>query len=68
MRHAAGRAQWRLMISPDDTAPALPALIDPAVDAHFMHEALRLAQKAARLDEVPVGAVIVRNGDIIGRA
>ena len=58
------------MIHPDDSAPALvpPTLIDPAVDAHFMQQALRLAQKAARLDEVPVGAVIVRNGDIIARA
>ncbi len=56
------------MIQPEDNAPAPPSLIDPAVDAHYMHEALRLAQKAARLDEVPVGAVIVREGDIIGRA
>lgn len=56
------------MIHPEDHAPALPAFIDPAVDDHFMHEALRLAQKAARLDEVPVGAIIVRESDIIGRA
>ena len=56
------------MIQPEDNAPAPPSLIDPAVDAHYMHEALRLAQKAARLDEVPVGAIIVREGDIIGRA
>ena len=33
-----------------------------------MEQALRLAQKAARLDEVPVGAVIVREGEIIARA
>ncbi len=32
-----------------------------------MEEALREAQKAADLDEVPVGAVIVQNGAIIGR-
>ena len=58
------------MIQPDENAPpvTLPVLIDPAVDAHFMQQALRLAQKAARLDEVPVGAVIVRNSDIIARA
>lgn len=57
------------MIHPEENAPVpLPVLIDPAVDAHYMHEAMRLAQKAARLDEVPVGAVIVRQGDIIGRA
>ena len=32
-----------------------------------MHEALRLAEIAARLGEVPVGAVIVLDGVIIGR-
>ena len=33
----------------------------------FMEEALRLAQQAAACGEVPVGAVVVRNGEIIGR-
>ena len=33
-----------------------------------MHEALRQARKAAKLDEVPIGAVIVHQGTIIGRA
>ena len=33
----------------------------------FMKEALCLAQKAAQLGEVPVGAVIVRDGEIIAR-
>ena len=57
------------MIQPEDNAPAaMPVLIDPAVDQHFMAEALRLARKAARLEEVPVGAVIVREGEIVGRA
>jgi tRNA(adenine34) deaminase len=37
-------------------------------DAGFMREALRLAAKAYEADEVPVGAVVVRNGRIIGRA
>ena len=37
-------------------------------DATFMHEALRLAAKAREADEVPVGAVVVRAGKIIGRA
>lgn len=32
-----------------------------------MREALNLAREAARHDEVPVGAVIVKNGVIIGR-
>lgn len=33
-----------------------------------MREALRQAQQAAEMDEVPVGAVVVANGVIIGRA
>ncbi|HHL40386.1 MAG TPA: nucleoside deaminase [Deltaproteobacteria bacterium] len=36
-------------------------------DSRFMAEALRLARKAARMGEVPVGAVVVREGEIIGR-
>ena len=32
-----------------------------------MEEALRLAQQAAREGEVPVGAVVVRDGVIVGR-
>jgi tRNA(adenine34) deaminase len=59
------------MIHPEENAPvpvATPLLIDPAVDAHYMQEALRQAQRATRHDEVPIGAVIVRGGDIIGRA
>jgi len=34
---------------------------------HFMREALKEAQKAYDKDEVPIGAVIVYNGEIIGR-
>jgi tRNA(adenine34) deaminase len=36
-------------------------------DDHFMREALELARRAADAGEVPVGAVIVRNGAIVGR-
>lgn len=36
-------------------------------DLHFMAEALALAQEAARAGEVPVGAVVVKDGAIIGR-
>ncbi len=32
-----------------------------------MNEALALAREAASFDEVPVGAVVVREGEIIGR-
>src|SRR5438874_11164925 len=37
-------------------------------DEAFMRAALRLAAKAYEADEVPVGAVVVREGKIIGRA
>jgi tRNA(adenine34) deaminase len=43
-------------------------MIDPPNDEHFMREALRQAQKAYEASEVPVGAVVVRAGHIIGRA
>src|SRR5947207_6303546 len=36
-------------------------------DQAMMREALRLATKAAASDEVPIGAVIAKNGRIIGR-
>jgi len=36
-------------------------------DTHYMREALFLAQAAACLGEVPVGALVVRDGNIIGR-
>ena len=38
------------------------------LDETFMHEALRLAAKARAVDEVPVGAVVVREGKIVSRA
>lgn len=34
--------------------------------ADFMNNALKLAKKAAALGEVPIGAVVVKNGEIIG--
>ncbi len=36
-------------------------------DAHWMGEALGLAQLAAERGEVPVGAVVVRDGALVGR-
>jgi tRNA(adenine34) deaminase len=47
-------------------------MTDPIIDLHsdeyFMGEALRQAAKAYEREEVPVGAVIVREGRIIARA
>ena len=37
-------------------------------DEQYMLEALKEARKAAKKDEVPVGAVVVRQGQIIARA
>ncbi len=42
--------------------------IDLQSDTYFMSEALRLAAKAFEKEEVPVGAVVVREGKIIARA
>lgn len=41
--------------------------MDTAQYTAFMREALDLAQKAQTLGEIPVGAVIVHKGKIIGR-
>jgi tRNA(adenine34) deaminase len=43
-------------------------IIDLASDHYFMGEALRQARRAYEAEEVPVGAVIVREGSIIARA
>lgn len=43
-------------------------IIDLQSDHYFMGEALRQAARAQAADEVPVGAVIVREGRIIARA
>jgi HAD superfamily hydrolase (TIGR01509 family) len=37
------------------------------IDERMMRQAINLAQQAYALNEVPVGAVIVKNGEIIGR-
>ncbi|HBU59398.1 MAG TPA: tRNA adenosine(34) deaminase TadA [Verrucomicrobiales bacterium] len=43
-------------------------IIDIQSDEYFMQDAIRQAVKAYEADEVPVGAVIVRNGRVIARA
>ena len=42
-------------------------MIEPTHD-HYMQLALREAQRSADNDEVPVGAIIVKAGAVIGRA
>lgn len=43
-------------------------MITPFNDEYFMRQALQEALKAAEVDEVPVGAVVVANNQIIARA
>ncbi len=43
-------------------------IIDLASDTFFMGQAMRQAQKAYLAEEVPVGAVIVRDGSILARS
>ncbi len=38
------------------------------IDEHFMGRALELAYQAVELDEVPVGAIVIRDHQIIGAA
>jgi tRNA(adenine34) deaminase len=42
-------------------------VLQPRDDASFMQEALREARRAADEGEVPVGAVVVKDGKVIGR-
>ena len=55
-------SQIHAMIDP------LTGAILPQGDEHFMRQALREAEQAFKADEVPVGAVVVCNDQIIGRA
>lgn len=45
-----------------------PPVIDLQSDQHFMGQALRLARRAYATQEVPIGAVITRDQQIIARA
>lgn len=44
-----------------------PQIIDRSRDLEYMQIALSLAEEGAELGEVPVGAVVVQDGAIIGR-
>lgn len=48
----------------DNTSP--PLTIEQAEDRRWMAYAMQLAQRAAELGEVPVGAVLVHQGEVIG--
>ncbi|MBB2495621.1 tRNA adenosine(34) deaminase TadA [Aquipseudomonas ullengensis] len=44
-----------------------PKIIDRSQDERFMREALALAGQGAALGEVPVGALLVQDGEVVGR-
>lgn len=46
----------------------IEALTQEEEDILFMREALTLAKEAEKMDEVPVGALVVHRGEIIARA
>ena len=57
--------------SPGGGAAAGPRVADAhtlAADAEWMQLALAQARRARELDEVPIGAVVVRDGRVLGRA
>ncbi len=54
------------MLPGSDTGRAAPQLSSPAsVDESYIRNALDLARDAAKRNEVPVGALIVRDGSIV---
>jgi tRNA(adenine34) deaminase len=51
----------------ENLIPSQPDVPASEADETFMRAALDLAQQAAQAGEVPVGAVVVKHGQIIGR-
>ena len=53
----------------DDPRPRIDIarVASPTADELFMEEALRCAQRALEMGEVPVGAVVVFDGHVVGR-
>ena len=54
-------------VTANDITAEVPAGVEKT-DEEYMSEALREAENAAELGEVPVGCVIVRDGKVITRA
>lgn len=52
-----------LLINPMQTPP----FIVPGTDEWFMMEAIKVSRKALKNDEVPIGAVVVKEGRVIAR-
>src|SRR6476646_7689421 len=56
-----------MMVSAPIHMDILPRIGEATSDELFMEEALRTAQRALEMGEVPVGAVVVCEGKIVGR-
>ena len=55
------------LFSKTEPLEAVSELLAEPADMAFMQAAVALAARAAELGEVPVGAVVVKDGEIIGR-
>lgn len=55
------------MVNVRSEPPVYYGVPDAAETAHWMHQALALARAAETRGEVPVGALVVRDGVIVGR-
>jgi tRNA(adenine34) deaminase len=58
------KREWRQAMPAEAEAPAASSI---AEDQRWMDEALALARTAGEQGEVPIGAVVVRDGAILGR-
>ena len=54
-----------MAVTPSELTPVAATDLD-ATDLEWMARALELAHEAAAVGEVPVGAVIVRDGEVVG--
>ena len=54
-------------LEPQNRSMQPTSVDDSPSDELWMEEALRLAQRALEAGELPIGAVVVRNGEIVGR-
>src|SRR5688572_9575740 len=63
---AAGHTTVRLVVKSTILSPLKAATGTPAMDEMFLRIALELAGQARRRGEVPVGAVVVLDGAVIG--
>ena len=59
--------QSKPFTSPPEGKPAPPTLVPTEADVLFMREAIAEARLASEEGEVPIGAIVVHNGQVIAR-